>query len=205
MPHWIYGCREQLSLKGDLYMRRMILTSLVLFPVLAHAQAGTVTEPKPSTSSAMLQAELKQPAGLAEVAFAASAASSSVAAHAVIKQSIQTQYNGDFVEAALRQGGTLEYSMAGSEPMEVAPKITRAVELDLTPQELSEQPAVSTVVVKAIVDEYGIPRNVKIAQSAGPVVDQKAIAAVSQYRFKPATVNNQATWAAVSVSIKIQK
>ena len=34
---------------------------------------------------------------------------------------------------------------------------------------------------------------------------QKAIAAVSQYRFKPATVDNQPTWSAVSIAIKIQK
>jgi len=196
-------------------MRRMILTSLVLFPVLAHAQAGTVTEPKPSTSSAMLQAELRQPAGLARVAFAASAAmpagssasivSSGIAQHAVIKQSIQTQYSGDFVEAALRQGGSLEYSMKGSLPNEAAPKVTRAVELNLTAEELSAQPEVSTVVVKAIVNENGIPQNVKIAQSAGTVIDQKAIAAVSQYRFTPAMVDNKATWSSVTVSIKLQK
>ena len=39
-------------------MRRMILTSLVLLPVMAHAQAATSTEPQPSTSSASLHAEL---------------------------------------------------------------------------------------------------------------------------------------------------
>jgi hypothetical protein len=33
----------------------------------------------------------------------------------------------------------------------------------------------------------------------------KAIAAVSQYRFKPATLDNKPTWASVSITIKIQK
>jgi hypothetical protein len=46
---------------------------------------------------------------------------------------------------------------------------------------------------------------VSIVQSAGPVVDRGAIAAVSQYRFKPATVDNHPTWATVSIAIKIQK
>ncbi len=83
--------------------------------------------------------------------------------------------------------------------------MTRAVELQLSDKELSEQPAVSNVVVHAIVDEQGIPRNVQVTKSAGSVVDQKAIAAVSQYRFQPATFGNQPTWAAVSIAIKIQK
>jgi len=197
-------------------MRRMILTSLVLFPVLAHAQAGTLAEPKPSTSSAVLQAELKQPAGLySEVALAAaevkpaeapaSMTSLNAASHAVVRESIQAKFSDDFVEAALHEGGTLEYSMKAT-PVEVtAPKVTRAVELDLSQQELAEQPAESNVVVHAIVDEQGIPRNVSIAKSAGAIVDKKAIAAVSLYRFKPATVGNQPTWASVSIAIKIQK
>ena len=125
--------------------------------------------------------------------------------HMAVRESVQAKYSDDFVEAALRQGGTLEYSFKASAPAESAPKVTRAVEVDLSPQELSAQPAVSNVVVRAIVDENGIPRNVTIKQSAGSVVDKKAVAAVSQYRFKPAMVDNQPTWAAVSISIKIQK
>jgi len=191
-------------------MRRMILATFALFPVLAHAQTGSLTEPTSSTSSAVLQAEAKAPAGPTEVAMAAVAAPASigsvnVASHAAFRESIQARYSGDFLEASLREGGTLEYSLRGSLPDESAPKVTRAVEVDLSQEDLSEQPAVSTVVVRAIVDENGIPRNVKISQSAGPVVDKKAVAAVSKYRFKPAMVDNQPTWAAVSISIKIQK
>jgi hypothetical protein len=44
-----------------------------------------------------------------------------------------------------------------------------------------------------------------IAQSAGPAVDRETVAAVSQYRFKPATLDNKATWASVSVAIRIEK
>jgi outer membrane biosynthesis protein TonB len=55
------------------------------------------------------------------------------------------------------------------------------------------------------VDVNGIPRNVAVTQSAGSLIDEKAIAAVNQYRFQPATLDNKPTWATVSISIKIQK
>jgi TonB family protein len=202
-------------------MRRVILSTLVLFPVLANAQASTSTESKQYPTSAGVLAELERPAGLADAAMAAAAleevkpaakapasvasATSEAMGHAAVREFVQTRQVDNFTDAALRQGGTLEFSMKAT-PVETSePQVTRAVEVDLTPDELAEAPAVTKVVVRAIVDQYGFPRNVMIAQSAGPEVDRKAIAAVSQYRFKPATVDNQPTWASVSIAIKIQK
>jgi TonB family protein len=196
-------------------MRRTILTSLVLLPVMAHAQASTSTEPKPSTSSAM-EAELTQPVSPTQLAMAAAVAKAAAPAaaistigtsnHAAIREFIQTKMTDTFVDAALQMGGTVQYAMMGSVPTHSsAPQVTRAVELDLSEQELAEQPAVSNVVLHAIVDENGVPRNVQVSQSGGSVVDRKAIAAVSQYRFKPATMDNKPTWASVSITIKIQK
>jgi len=49
-----------------------------------------------------------------------------------------------------------------------------------------------TVTVNMIVDETGKPTNLKIVKSAGPLVDHNVLAAVSQYRFEPGTVSNQA-------------
>ena len=195
-------------------MRRMILTSLVLLPVLAHAQARTSTEPQPSPSSALLQAELTRPAGMAELAMAAAtpaAASASIStinmsSHASIREFVQTRVTENLVDAALRQGGTMEYAMMGSLPTESsAPRVTRAVEVDLSAQELSQQPAVSNVVVHATVDSFGFPRNVTIVHSAGAVLDKKVLAAVGQYRFTPATLDNKPVDAAVTIAIKIEK
>ncbi len=164
-------------------MRRTILASLVMVPVLAHAAVG-----KPADAVASISTM------------------NTAIGHAEVREAIEARYSGSFAEAALREGGTLEYSMKGNAPLTMsAPKVTKTVELQLSQQELSEQPAVSSVVVKAIVDENGIPRNVAIAKSAGSIVDQKAIAAVSQYRFTPATVDNQPTWSNVAITIKIQK
>lgn len=193
-------------------MRRMILTTLVLVPVMAHAQTATSTEPQPSTSSATI-AELAQPTELAMNAAAKAAApAASIAAmnisstHAAIREVVQTRMAENFTDAALLKGGTLEYAMMGSVPTQSsAPAVTRAVELQLSAQELAEQPAVSKVVLHAIVDVNGIPRNVAVSQSGGSVIDRKAIDAVNQYRFKPAMLDNKATWSTVSITIKIEK
>jgi TonB family protein len=189
--------------------------------VLASAQASRSTESKQYPTSAGALAELNQPAGLAELAMAAgslramkpetktAAAAGSLAPVPVeglrVKEFVQTRVMDNFTEASLRQAGTLEYSMKATPVEASAPQVTQAVEVDLTPAEAAATPAVSKVVVRAIVDEQGVPRNVSVTQSAGPVVDRKAVAAVSQYRFKPATIDNQPTWATVSIAIKIEK
>ncbi|MDP9051872.1 MAG: energy transducer TonB [Acidobacteriota bacterium] len=192
-------------------MRRMTLTTLLLVPVMAHAQANTAVEPQPFTSSAMV-AGLAQPAELAmntavsKAAPAASMATIHTSTHAAVHESVQSRMTENFVDAALLKGGTLEYAMMGSVPTESsAPKVTRAVEVSLSDKELEEQPAVSHVVLHAIVDVNGIPRNVAVTHSAGSVIDRKAIEAVSQYRFTPATLDNKPTWSTVSIAIKIQK
>jgi TonB family protein len=181
---------------------------------MAQAQARTSTEPQPSPSSAILQAELTRPAGMAKLALAAStpaAASASLTTvnlsnHAMFREVVQTKVTENLVDAALRQGGTLEYAMMGSVPTESsAPQVRRAVEVDLSAQEMAEQPAVSNVVVHATVDAYGYPRNVTIVHSAGATVDKKVLAAVGQYRFAPATLDNKPVEAAVTITIKIEK
>ncbi len=181
-------------------MRRVIFaTTLILFPVLANAQAGPSTESKQDPTSAPVLAELNRPAGLAELHATA------LESHAAVREFVKTQVTQNFTEAAFRQAGTLEYGMSATPVEASVPQVSRAVAVDLTPAELAEKPAVTNVVVRAIVDENGVPRNVAIAQSAGPAVDREAVAAVSQYRFKPATLDNKATWASVSIAIRIEK
>jgi TonB family protein len=197
-------------------MRRMILTSLVLLPVMAHAQAPTSTATQPSTSSAVNEAELTQPVGATELAMKAASAKPvlpvtsspemSPLGRPAFRESQQLKGVEDFSDAALMQGGTLEYAMMGSEPTQTSgPKLTRTVEVSLSPQELAEQPAQSKVVVHAIVDANGVPRNVSVTHSGGQVIDRRAVEAVNQYRFTPATVDNKATWSTVSIAIQIQK
>ena len=185
-------------------MRRTMLIALVLLPVLAHAQAKTSTKPQPSTSAAILLAVLDRPS--APAVPTASLSAVALASHAAIRESVRTRMVDDLMASAMLHPGAIEFALKGSVPTEFsAPKLTRAVEVEVSNQDLAEQPAVSSVVVRAIVDENGIPRNVAVTQSAGSVIDHKAVAAVTQYRFKPATLDNKATWATVSITIQIQK
>jgi TonB family protein len=181
----------------------MILTSLVLLPVMAHAASTTSTEPQPSSSSALLAAEISRSAFAAP---ADSIAGAPLSSHASVREFVQTRMTENFADAALMKGGTLEYAMMGSVPLQSsAPKVTRAVEVSLSTEEMANQPAVSHVVLHAIVDENGVPRNVGVTQSGGSVIDRRAIEAVNQYRFQPATIDNRPTWSSISITIKIQK
>ena len=56
-------------------------------------------------------------------------------------------------------------------------------------------------VVEMTVDATGKPSNLKIVQSLGPVMDQNVLAAVSQYRFTPGTLDGAPT--AVPVNLQL--
>jgi outer membrane biosynthesis protein TonB len=192
-------------------MRRMILITLVLLPVMAHAQARTSTVTQPSPSSAVNEAELIQPVAATELAMKAAGSSTSMPLASnttmspLVYESVLLHTTQDFADAALMKAGTLEFSMRDTPTESSAPKVTRAVEVSLSTSELAEQPAVSKVVVHAIVDENGFPRNVAVTQSGGRLIDRRAVEAVNQYRFAPATLDNKATWSTVSLAIRIQK
>jgi hypothetical protein len=61
-------------------------------------------------------------------------------------------------------------------------------------------PPLGICIVQLIVDVTGFPEHIRIARSAGHDRDAAAIASVSQYRFAPATHNNEP----VSVEVNIE-
>jgi TonB family protein len=143
-------------------MRKALLASLLLSPVLLHAQ---------SNSSAPTQ-----------IAFAAPKAAA----------------------------GAADRGTVPSKPMRistgvVAPKLVHSVSVN----EDSTRPWTNveinrSVTVGMIVDVTGKPTDLKIIKSAGPVVDQNVLAAVSQYRFAPGTVSNQPIAFPVELAINLQ-
>jgi TonB family protein len=194
-------------------MRLAILTSLVLLPVLAHGQASKPVGSKPIPASAMVQAELTQPAVLKAAIKSGAAAepantisSMNAVSHPAVREFVQTRVTEDFVHQAQRQAGTLQYGFTGGDlTAETAPKVIRPVEVQLSQQELAAAPELSQVAVSGTVDAYGFARNLSVTHSAGTAIDKKALAAVKEFRFKPATVNNQPVDAAVTISIQIEK
>jgi protein TonB len=65
-----------------------------------------------------------------------------------------------------------------------APSVLSKVEPEYS-EEARKAKWQGTVVVSVIVDELGRPRNVTVLRSLGLGLDQKAVEAVSQWRFKP--------------------
>jgi TonB family protein len=60
-----------------------------------------------------------------------------------------------------------------------------------------------TAEVSLTVDATGTPTNVKIVKSAGVDLDRSVVESVGQYRFKPATVDNQAAPMTVDLTLNI--
>jgi Gram-negative bacterial TonB protein C-terminal len=196
-------------------MRRTMLLTLALVPVLAHAQASPQAGTTPSNSSVVLLARAESPLNpiLAAAAYTTPAAAAvppgaktnamtKVALHQVVKAVADPA----FTESALEQGGTLAYTIRLSEPQQLSsPKVVRSVELGFSQNELAAQPATSEVAVRVTVDQFGFPRDPVVVHSAGATVNERALQAISQYRFQPATVDNRPVQAFVTIDVKLQK
>ena len=58
--------------------------------------------------------------------------------------------------------------------------------------------------VSLIVDENGQPTNVRVARGVGMGLDERAVEAVRQYKFKPATKDGKPVKVALSVDVNFQ-
>jgi protein TonB len=59
-------------------------------------------------------------------------------------------------------------------------------------------------VVSLIVDESGNPTRVQIGKHLGMGLDDKAIAAVNKYKFKPATLDGKAVPVEVNIQVNFR-
>ena len=184
-------------------MRQVLVATLVLLPVLAHAQASTATGSPQSTPSANLQAKVVvQPVNFVRPAATPAAAPAAPRASAV-HEVVQAQVDPSFLENQTQQSGSISYTFLGSASDEpVAPKLVHVVGRQIPVDRLA---ADNDVAVRFVVSPEGVPEKLTIAKSAGAEMDQKTLEAVSQYRFKPATLNNRPVEAEVTVEVKIQK
>jgi TonB family protein len=140
-------------------MRKVILATLALSPMLLYAQAQTPAQSPTSSPTPVLQSKLVKPKELS--------------AAANTRASVPT--------TAARRVST------GVTP----PKLIETVEIisdNAWPWVIAGRDR--KVVVTMLVDESGKPSDLKIVQSAGPDMDKNVLAAVSQYRFRPATLDN---------------
>jgi TonB family protein len=61
--------------------------------------------------------------------------------------------------------------------------------------------ATQQVVVSFTVDETGKPQNVHLSKGANPIVDERVLNAVRQYRYAPATLNGQKVAADINLEV----
>lgn len=178
-------------------MRLFAITALVLAPAAAFAQTNQTT----------LEARLKAPAALTTTATEAATPGVAVAAlpayHDVIKASLVAPE----LDKAAAQGGVIAYTWNGdanAKPEFAAPKLVSVVGRKLPLSQVASTNA--DVVVNFIVDNHGVPAEVKVVRSAGSAaVDASTVEAVKQYRFQPATYNNLPVYSHVAMEISVKK
>ena len=142
-------------------MRKLVLATLALSPMLLHAQANSPAQPQAST----LQSRLEQP----------------------------TEFAAD--------RGATPASLRVSTGV-VAPKLISATSIASTDEWYTRRSAFDKkVVVEMLVNEKGVPSDLKVVDSLGAEMDKNVLEAVSHYRFKPGTLDNKA--AAVPLKLEI--
>jgi TonB family protein len=81
------------------------------------------------------------------------------------------------------------------------PKVIHTVPVEYTPEARAAK-IQGPVVVRAVVNQQGVPENVRIVRGLDPGLDRNAIASVNNYRFEPAMEDGRPV--AKGVSIEVQ-
>jgi TonB family protein len=155
-------------------MRTVLVAALMLSPIMLHAQANSPAKTQASNEGYTLQAKLTMPEELAPAAAS------------------------DFDDVPTNSPLIVTTGV-------VAPKIIRSVDVTINQDPIWRFSGKDKkVVISMTVDKTGKPSNLKIDESAGDELDQDVLNAVSQYRFKPGTLNNQPTEVPVKLEIIVK-
>jgi len=92
-----------------------------------------------------------------------------------------------------------------SEPYGLPPGLKPPVVINTVPPQFSEEARKAhfngVVDVSTVVDKEGLPTEVRVVKSAGMGLDEKAVEAVSQYRFQPATLHGKPVAARITIEV----
>jgi protein TonB len=96
----------------------------------------------------------------------------------------------------------------GGGVMKIGGGVSTPVLIHQVEPEFSEQARkakfMGNVVVNLVVDPQGMPRNVRVVQGVGMGLDEKAMEAVRQYRFRPAMEGGKAVAVEMNVEVEFQ-
>lgn len=155
-------------------MRKALVATLALSPLLLHAQARLPAQTDPSPNAPVLQSSLvdsasASPSANPDIATIGGAKTLRISTGVVRPKLIHTV---DIVQAT-----DWLSRIAGTD---------RTVTVDMT------------------VDETGKPTDLKIVQSADPSMNENVLEAVRHYRFKPGTVSGQPTPVPVTLELTVR-
>jgi hypothetical protein len=174
-------------------MRRIVVAAAIaLLPVLAHSQTSTVAGAQTAQPAPSLQAKLMPMAAPAQPA---------VARIAVAPRGVHSVVTVK-VEQLLPQNnsGTLAYTLlTDTTPRTIS---TLPVLLQSTAVDLDHVDAPKKVSVHMIINADGTPSDLEI-NGKNDEISHKVMTALSQYRFKAATVNHEPVASDVIVDVKL--
>jgi TonB family protein len=180
-------------------MRLAILTTLALLPFAASAQ--TVSQ-----NGVLTAANSPAPVVHASVA-APAAATPSVAIAPVVRfhDVIAMTPDMDMLNVTDHMNGVVSHDFvlgARSSQDVSSPKLIHVVNRTLREEDAL---AGKDVTIRMTVKADGVPTGLKVIRSAGSEADKDTLAAVSQYRFQPGTLNHLPTESDVTIRLHLEK
>jgi TonB family protein len=85
-----------------------------------------------------------------------------------------------------------------------SPKIVRSTDIVLTPEIAGTIPAEAEVVLKLNVDEQGNPEDIQILKSDSALLGERVMDAVREFRWRPATLDNQPIPVGLTLNVLVQ-
>ncbi len=84
-------------------------------------------------------------------------------------------------------------------------KVIYSPNITLTPSEEEALPVNAHVVLKLNVDQTGQPQDVEVVDSLDQTLDARVQAAVRQFRFRPAMLDNQPVATDITLTVQVQR
>jgi protein TonB len=107
------------------------------------------------------------------------------------------------VAAILALSAVLPLAAQDATPKTTTPKILYKVEPQYT-EEAKTAKVSGSVLLSLVVDENGDAQEIQVARSLDQGLDQKAVDAVRQWRFSPATENGKPVAVAVKIEVNFR-
>jgi TonB family protein len=89
-------------------------------------------------------------------------------------------------------------------PVTTPPRLISSTDPEFNPTQLDRKhraPFDGVCLVSLLVDENGIPQDVKVVQPLDPILDEAAVTSVRKYRFKPATQDGHPVPIRITVNV----